>query len=145
MVEVPSVAMLAEQFAAEVDFFSVGTNDLTQYTLAVDRGHPDLAKTADPLNPAVLAMIAHAVAGANKHGVWVGVCGGLASDPLAVPALIGLGVKELSGSLPALPRVKAAVRQQTMAQCQALAQQLLAVGTAAEVRALLVAHKAGNV
>ena len=141
MVEVPSVAMLAEQFAQEVDFFSVGTNDLTQYTLAVDRGHPNLAKTADPLNPAVLAMIARAVEGAHKHNTWVGVCGGIASDPVAVPILIGLGVDELSGSLPTLPRVKAAVRDQNLAACKALAKKALAASTADDVRALLANHK----
>ncbi|WP_054112460.1 phosphoenolpyruvate--protein phosphotransferase [Marinagarivorans algicola] len=141
MVEVPSVAMLAEQFAREADFFSVGTNDLTQYTLAVDRGHPDLAKTADPLNPAVLAMIGRAVEGAHKHNTWVGVCGGIASDPLAVPILLGLGVDELSGSLPSLPRVKAAIRDQTLEQCQDLAQQALLASTADDVRELLQKHK----
>lgn len=141
MVEVPSVALLAEQFAAEVDFFSIGTNDLTQYTLAVDRGHPELAKTADPLNPAVLAMIAHTAQGAKKHNIWVGVCGGIASDFLAAPLLLGLGVTELSCSLPVLPRIKAAVRDQTMAACQRLATKALTVGTTAEVRQLLVAHR----
>lgn len=141
MVEVPSVAMLAEQFAREADFFSVGTNDLTQYTLAVDRGHPDLAKTADPLNPAVLAMIGRAVEGAHKHNTWVGVCGGIASDPIAAPILIGLGVDELSGSLPSLPRVKAAIRDQSLKTCQALAQKALLAATADEVRELIQQHK----
>ena len=141
MVEVPSVAMLAEQFAREADFFSVGTNDLTQYTLAVDRGHPDLAKTADPLNPAVLAMIGRAVEGAHKHNTWVGVCGGIASDPIAAPILIGLGVDELSGSLPSLPRVKAAIRNQSLKTCQALAQKALLAATADEVRELIQQHK----
>jgi phosphoenolpyruvate-protein phosphotransferase len=140
MVEVPSVVMLAEQFAAEVDFFSVGTNDLTQYTLAMDRGHPDLAKLADPLNPAVLGMIAKVVEGAHKHNTWVGICGGIASDPMAVPLLIGLGIDELSGSLNSLPRVKAAVRDQDIQQCEALAKKILAVGTTQEVRELLTAH-----
>ena len=141
MVEVPSVAMLAEQFAEHVDFFSVGTNDLTQYTLAIDRGHPELAKSADPLNPAVLAMIGRAVEGAHKHNTWVGVCGGIASDPLAVPVLLGLGVDELSGSLSAVPRIKAAVRDQNIAACEALAQKILRVGSVAQVRELLIAHK----
>ena len=72
-------------FAPEVDFFSIGTNDLTQYTLAMDRGHPKLAKQADGLHPSVLRMISLTVEGAHKHGKWVGVCGGLASDAMAVP------------------------------------------------------------
>ncbi|MBP9804694.1 MAG: phosphoenolpyruvate--protein phosphotransferase [Candidatus Accumulibacter sp.] len=137
MVEVPSAAILARQFAREVSFFSIGTNDLTQYTLAMDRGHPKLAAKADAMNPAVLQLIALTVQGANAEGKWVGVCGGVASDPQAVPILVGLGVRELSVSVPAIPAVKAAVRQYSLAECQALAQQALAQGTAAEVRALV--------
>ena len=91
MVEVPAAAVLARQFAREVDFFSIGTNDLTQYTLAMDRGHPKLAAKADAMNPAVLQLIAQTVEGAAAEGKWVGVCGGLASDPQAVPILVGLG------------------------------------------------------
>jgi multiphosphoryl transfer protein len=137
MVEVPSTAVLARQFAREVDFFSIGTNDLTQYTLAMDRGHPKLGSKADAMNPAVLQLIALTVAGAAAEGKWVGICGGMASDPQAVPILVGLGVKELSCSVPAIPMVKAAVRARSFADCQALAQQALAQGTAAEVRALV--------
>ncbi len=103
MVEVPAAAVMAAQFAREADFFSIGTNDLTQYTLAMDRGHPKLAPQVDGLNPAVLRLIAHTVKGARSAGRWVGVCGGIASDPCAVPILIGLGVDELSVSLPAIP------------------------------------------
>ncbi len=139
MVEVPSVALLAEQFAAEVDFFSIGTNDLTQYTLAIDRGHPELAKTADPLNPAVLALIAQTVRGAQKQNIWVGVCGSIASDPLAVPVLLGLGVTELSCSLPSVPRIKATVRNQSMQNCRVLAQKVLSASSADEVREILQA------
>ena len=137
MVEVPSTAVLARQFAREVSFFSIGTNDLTQYTLAMDRGHPKLGAKADAMNPAILQLIAQTVAGAAAEGKWVGICGGMASDPQAVPILVGLGVKELSCSVPAIPMVKAAVRERSFADCQALAQQALALGTAAEVRALV--------
>ena len=137
MVEVPSTAVLARQFAREVSFFSIGTNDLTQYTLAMDRGHPKLGAKADAMNPAVLSLIALTVAGAAAEGKWVGICGGMASDPQAVPILVGLGVKELSCSVPAIPMVKAAVRARSFADCQALAQEALAQGTAAEVRALV--------
>ena len=100
MVEVPSAAVQADILAAECDFFSIGTNDLTQYTLAMDRGHPKLARQADGLHPAVLRMIKLTTDGARKHGKWVGVCGGIASDLIAIPVLIGLGVKELSVTVP---------------------------------------------
>ncbi|MCX9158392.1 phosphoenolpyruvate--protein phosphotransferase [Niveibacterium sp. 24ML] len=137
MIEVPSAAVLAEQFAREADFFSIGTNDLTQYTLAMDRGHPKLAKKADGLHPSVLKMIALTCEGAKKHGKWVGVCGGMASDMMAIPVLIGLGVTELSASVPAIAAVKATVSRVSMAECQALAQEVISLGTAAEVRARL--------
>lgn len=137
MVEVPSTAVMAAQFAKEVDFFSIGTNDLTQYTLAMDRGHPKLAPKADAMNPAVLGLIAHTVAGAHAHGKWVGVCGGIASDPQAVAILVGIGVDELSVSVPSIPAVKAEVRARSLDQCRALAEQALAQDTAAAVRALV--------
>lgn len=142
MVEVPSVAVMAEQFAAaDVDFFSVGTNDLTQYTLAMDRGHPKLAPQVDGLNPAVLALIANAVASAHKHGKWVGVCGGMGSDPQAIPLLVGLGVDELSVSIPAIPAVKAQIRGLSLAECKELAARALAQDSAAAVRALVPADE----
>jgi phosphoenolpyruvate-protein phosphotransferase len=140
MVEVPSVAVMAPQFAAEVAFFSVGTNDLTQYTLAMDRGHPKLAPQVDGLNPAVLGLIAQAVKAAHDAGRWVGVCGGMASDPQAVPILIGLGVDELSASIPAIPAVKAQIRSLSLAQCQDLAARALTQNSAAAVRALVPAY-----
>jgi phosphocarrier protein FPr len=137
MVEIPAAAIMAEQFAREADFFSIGTNDLTQYTLAMDRGHPKLAPQVDGLNPSVLQLIALAVKGAQAHGRWVGVCGGMASDPQAVPILIGLGVNELSVSVPAIPAIKAQIRMLGLADCQKLAQQALTLDTAADVRALV--------
>ncbi len=137
MVEVPSVAVMATQFAAEVDFFSVGTNDLTQYTLAMDRGHPRLAPQVDGLNPAVLGLIGQAVTAAHAAGKWVGVCGGIASDPQAVPLLVGLGVDELSVSVPAIPSVKAQIRSLTLTGCQELAARALVQDSAASVRALV--------
>ena len=137
MVEVPSAAVMARQFAREVDFFSIGTNDLTQYTLAMDRGHPKLGAKADAMNPAVLRLIKQTVDGAHTEGKWVGVCGGIASDPQAVAILVGIGVDELSVSVPAIPAVKAEVRTRSLADCQALAKQALSCDTAAEVRALV--------
>lgn len=110
MIEVPSAALMAEEFAKEVDFFSVGTNDLCQYTLAVDRGHPDIASLADGLHPSVLRLIEMTVVAAHKEGKWVGVCGGLGADPEAVPQLIAAGVDELSIPVPSIPAVKALIR-----------------------------------
>jgi len=139
MIEVPSAALLAPVLASEVDFFSVGTNDLTQYTLAIDRGHPTLSAQADGLHPAVLQLIDITVRAAHAHGKWVGVCGELAADPLAVPVLIGLGVDELSVSARSIPEVKARVREFSLSEAQGLAQKALAVGSPAEVRALVEA------
>lgn len=137
MIEVPSAALLAPVLAAEVDFFSVGTNDLTQYTLAIDRGHPTLSAQADGLHPAVLQLIDITVRAAHAHGKWVGVCGELAADPLAVPVLVGLGVDELSVAARSVGEVKACVRDLNVADARRLAQAALAVGSAAQVRALV--------
>ncbi|MDR3515517.1 MAG: phosphoenolpyruvate--protein phosphotransferase [Azospirillaceae bacterium] len=137
MIEVPSAALLADHFAVEADFFSVGTNDLTQYTLAMDRTNPHLAKQVDAFDPAVLRLIAEAARGARAHGRWIGVCGSLASNPLAAPVLIGLGVTELSGTATSLPAIKALVRTLTMETCMQIASQALAQESAAAVRHLL--------
>jgi phosphocarrier protein FPr len=136
MVEVPSAAIMADQFAKLVDFFSIGTNDLTQYTLAMDRVHPQLAKQADALNPAVLRMVDLTVKAAAKEGKWVAVCGGAASDTKGAAILVGLGVKELSVTVPTIPTVKAFLRKSSLSDLQALAHKALACRTAAEVRAL---------
>jgi phosphoenolpyruvate-protein phosphotransferase len=137
MVEIPAVAVMAEVFAEEADFFSIGTNDLTQYTLAMDRGHPILASKVDALNPALLRLIALTVEGARKHKRFVGVCGGIAGDAQAVPILVGLGVDELSVSLPSIPTIKAQVRRLSYKDCQDIAQRALKCRTGVEVRALL--------
>jgi phosphocarrier protein FPr len=139
MIEVPSAALLAPVLAREVDFFSVGTNDLTQYTMAIDRGHPTLSAQADGLHPAVLQLIDITVRAAHAHGKWVGVCGELAADPLAVPVLVGLGVDELSVSARSIGEVKAGVRELTLSNARQLAQNALTAGSAAEVRALVEA------
>jgi len=137
MVEVPSTAILADQFAKEVDFFSIGTNDLTQYTMAMDRGHPKLAAKIDALNPAVLRLIKLTADGAHQEGKWVGVCGGIASDPQAVPVLLGLGIDELSVSVPTIPAIKAEVRKYSMKKCRSIAKKTLNCATSSEVRKLL--------
>ncbi|MGJ7457896.1 fused PTS fructose transporter subunit IIA/HPr protein [Halomonas sp. RA08-2] len=137
MIEVPSAALLAPTLAAEVDFFSVGTNDLTQYALAIDRGHPDLAAQSDGLHPAVLRLIEMTVAAAHARGKWVGVCGELASDATAVPVLVGLGVDELSVSARQVPLVKARLREFDLAEARAQATLALAQSTAEAVRDVL--------
>lgn len=137
MVETSAAALLAERFAREADFFSIGTNDLTQYTLAMDRTNPRLASQVDALHPAVLHLIERTVAGARAYGRWVGVCGGLASDLAAVPVLIGLGVDELSADVPIVPSVKARVRALSFEECRATAREALAAADGAEVRAIV--------
>jgi phosphocarrier protein FPr len=136
MVEVPSAVMLAAAFAEEVQFFSIGTNDLTQYTLAMDRGHPALAKQADGLHPAVLRMIDQTVQAAQTRGKWVGVCGGVAGEPLGAAILTGLGVTELSVSIPSVATVKAKLRSLSLSQAQELAERALKCSSAEEVRGL---------
>jgi len=136
MIEVPSAVMMAEELARQVDFFSVGSNDLTQYTLAVDRMHPLLSRQADGLHPAVLRMIERTVRAAEQAGKWVGVCGGIAADPLGVILLTGLGVRELSISIPSIAAVKAQIRGLDMARARGLAKRALACAGAAEVRRL---------
>jgi phosphoenolpyruvate-protein kinase (PTS system EI component) len=136
MVEVPSAALQAATFAEEADFFSIGTNDLTQYTLAAERGNERVAALADGLHPAVLRLIAMTVDAAAPRGRMVGVCGELAGDPVAVPILIGLGVTELSASAPAVPRVKRAVRETDLGRARQLAAGALGSRSAADVRRL---------
>lgn len=125
MVEVPGAALTAEQFARGVDFFSIGTNDLTQYTLAAERGNPDVAALAEAVHPAVLHLIAHVVRAAHAHQKWVGVCGEMGGDPQAIPLLVGLGVDELSMSPPLIPQAKQIVRESSFADAQVLAQRAL--------------------
>jgi phosphoenolpyruvate-protein phosphotransferase len=136
MIETPASALMAEAIAAEADFFSIGTNDLTQYTLAMDRGHPELAARLDALHPAVLRLIAHTAQAAEGCKRMVAVCGGLASDPVAAPILIGLGVHELSAVPSVIPRLKALIRKLTVADCTDVARQALEQSSAEAVRAL---------
>jgi phosphocarrier protein FPr/phosphocarrier protein len=137
MVETPSAALLAGIIAAEADFLSVGSNDLTQYALACDRGNPATAVRIDALHPAVLRLIALTAEGAAAHGKWLGVCGSVASDPEAAALLVGLGATELSVAPGQIAAVKARIRRLALPACRALAQGALACADAAEVRALL--------
>jgi phosphocarrier protein FPr len=135
MVEVPAVALKSAAFAAEVDFFSIGTNDLTQYALAAERGNPALASLADALDPGVLRLVAELCRGAGD--VPVSVCGEVASDPLAIPLLLGLGVRSLSVAAPAVAEVKQAVRAVELSGAQRLAAEALTAPDATAVRELV--------
>ena len=134
MIEVPSAALTADVLARECDFFSIGTNDLTQYTLAVDRGNEHVAHLYDPLHPAVLALIDHSVRAADRAGIPLSLCGEMASNPLAVPILVGLGIVELSGTPAAVPIVKEIVHALDYSDAQADARRARGAGSADEVR-----------
>lgn len=135
MVEVPSVGLMASHFAKEVDFFSIGSNDLTQYTMAMDRMHPDLCDALDSYNPALLNLISMTVKAADAEGKWVGVCGNMAADPDLAKILIGLGVKELSVSPSNIAAVKHLVRNQSYQELQEKAQQALTLESPESVKA----------
>jgi phosphocarrier protein FPr len=137
MIETPSAAILMDQLAPIVDFFSIGTNDLTQYLLAADRGNPELTQFQDTLHPAVLRQIQHVTKIAHEHGKDVGVCGESASDPDAARILIGLSVDDLSMTPARIPKIKAAIRSASKQELEGLATTAMSLGNAAEVRALL--------
>ncbi len=136
MIEVPSIALIARHAARLVDFFSIGTNDLTQYTLAVDRGNERVASLASPYHPAVLHLINQTIQAGHDGGKWVGMCGEFAGDPLAAPLLLGLGLDEFSASASLLPALKQALRQCRTADCYSLAEQALRLEKAESVRKL---------
>ncbi|WP_322792726.1 phosphoenolpyruvate--protein phosphotransferase [Bellilinea sp.] len=133
MVEVPSAALLADHFAPLVDFFSIGTNDLTQYTLAVDRTNERVSVLASPYHPAVLRLIEMTIGAAHAHGKWVGLCGELAGDPLAVPLLVGLHLDEFSMAPSSIPTIKDLIRRWTLPACEEVARQCLQFSLAADV------------
>ncbi|HEY8510152.1 MAG TPA: phosphoenolpyruvate--protein phosphotransferase, partial [Steroidobacteraceae bacterium] len=137
MIETPAAALMAEQIAREADFLSIGTNDLTQYTLAVDRGNAALADRLDALHPAVLRLISRVARAAEERRRELAVCGGLASDPEATPILIGLGVRELSMVTAAIPRQKSFIRSLNSVDCAALAREALQLEDAGSVRSLV--------
>lgn len=139
MIETPASALIADVLAQEADFFSIGTNDLTQYTLAMDRGHPQLAARLDGLHPAVLRLIERTAQAARARGRRTAVCGGLASDPAAAPILIGLGVQELSCVPSVIPSLKALIGTLTMERCRRCAREALSQESSEAVRALCAA------
>jgi multiphosphoryl transfer protein len=137
MIETPAAALTASVLIREVDFLSIGSNDLTQYTLAMDRGHPTLASRTDALHPAVLKLIAAAADAGVAAGKTIAVCGGAAADSLAVPILLGLGIRELSVVPAAIPDLKRLVRALRIGDCRELAARCLDLASSAEVRALV--------
>lgn len=134
MVEVPSVVVMADQFASQVDFFSIGTNDLTQYTMAAERTNEKVAYLGDALHPAILRQIKTVIDAAHEQGIWVGLCGELAGDPKGIPILLGLGLDEFSMAPSLIPRAKAIIRTWTMNQSKELANTAVNLDSAEAVR-----------
>jgi len=137
MVEIPTAALLAELLAAEVDFFSIGTNDLAQYTMAADRTNARVAHLATGFQPAVLRLVRDVIAAAHDQNKWVGLCGELAGEPLAIPILLGLGIDELSMNPPAIPQAKQVIRSLTMDEAREVAQAALRLSSPEAVQALV--------
>lgn len=137
MVETPAAAVIARHLAKEVDFFSIGTNDLTQYTLAVDRGNELISHLYNPMSPAVLNLIKQVIDASHAEGKWTGMCGELAGDERATLLLLGMGLDEFSMSAISIPRIKKLIRNASFTDTQALAEQALAQPTADELMKLV--------
>ncbi|MCL5271312.1 MAG: phosphoenolpyruvate--protein phosphotransferase [bacterium] len=133
MIEIPSAAICSDQLAKEVDFFSIGTNDLIQYTLAVDRGNEQVASLYDPFHPAILRLIRMTIDAAQREGIWVGLCGEMSSNPLCALLLIGLGVNELSMGALAIPEIKRLIRQIRLADARRVVEDIYSLRSSAEV------------
>lgn len=142
MIEIPSAALQADRFAKEVDFFSIGTNDLVQYTLAVDRMNEKVSYLYDYFHPAVIRLIKQVIDASDRHGKWTGMCGSMAGDPLAAPLLMGLGLHEWSMSPSAIQKIKRQIINLNRSDCKELAERILEMDTPAEVRAALEAYQA---
>ena len=141
MVEIPSAALIIEHLAEYVDFFSIGTNDLTQYTVAVDRTNERVAYLASPFHPAVLKLIDRTIRKAHEKGRWVGLCGEMAGDPVAVPLLLGMGLDEFSMSPSAIPAVKELIRRQDTNSCKEIATEALSQPSIQAVKELLARQR----
>ena len=137
MVEIPAAVAIADKLAAEVDFFSIGTNDLSQYIMAADRTNSKVAALADAFHPAVLQAIEQTVQAARHAGIWIGLCGELAAEPLAVPLLLGLGLDELSLNPQSIPQIKQMISQLTIQQAEAIAHSALQLDSAAQVKSFI--------
>jgi len=140
MIEIPSAAVCADLLAREVDFFSIGTNDLIQYTVAVDRVNEQIAHLYQPTHPAVLRLIKMVVSAAHSSGIWVGVCGEMAGDVILTPLLLGLGIDELSASAPSVPRIKRAVQSLSQIDCERLVEKVMTYDTAEAILEDIEAH-----
>ena len=141
MIEVPAAALCADQLAREVDFFSIGTNDLTQYTLAVDRTNSSLSYLASALQPAVLRLIQRVIECGHQAGIWVGLCGELAGDPQAIPVLLGLGLDEFSMNPAAIPQAKEVIRKWHTGKAKAISAQVMSCETLEQVQDLLLSFQ----
>jgi phosphoenolpyruvate-protein kinase (PTS system EI component) len=137
MIETPAAAVLADVLAPQVRFFSIGSNDLTQYVLACDRTNEQLSSLYQPLNPAVVRLLRDVIEAAHAAGIYVGLCGELAGEPKAIPLLLGLGLDEFSMTPAAIPQAKQIIRSLTMAQAREIAQHVLTLSTVAEVNRYL--------
>jgi phosphocarrier protein FPr len=137
MVEVPSAVAIADQLAANVDFFSLGTNDLSQYVMAADRTNPQVAHLANALHPAVLRLMQQTIQAGHQAGIWVGLCGELASDPAVAPLLLGLGLDEISLSPHAIPRLKQTIAQLTVAEAEVITAAALSQDSVEDVKAII--------
>jgi phosphotransferase system enzyme I (PtsI) len=136
MIEIPSAALIADVLAPEVDFFSIGTNDLIQYTIAVDRGNELVASLYQPFHPGIIRLMRMVADASERAGIWTGVCGEMAGEVLTTPLMVGLGFRELSMSAVQLPQVKFAVRRLPADRCRELVEQALRSRDAAHVKAL---------
>jgi len=141
MVEIPAAAQMADLFAKEVDFFSVGTNDLTQYTMAAERTSEKMAYLADPCHPAVVRQIKRVIEEGHKAGIWIGVCGEMAGDPEAAPILLGLGLDEFSLAAPGIPHLKAVLREWSYRDAQKIAAEIINLENGQAVREHVRNHK----
>jgi phosphotransferase system enzyme I (PtsI) len=133
MIEIPSAVLTADALAKRVQFFSIGTNDLIQYTLAVDRLNEKIAHLYEPTNPSILRLIKMTTDAAHAAGIWVGVCGEMAGDPLMIPLLLGLGVDELSVAPQSVPQIKYLIRRVKMAEAKEIAAAALQAESSTEI------------
>jgi len=135
MIEVPTAAIMADLLAREVDFFSIGTNDLIQYSVAIDRTNERVAHLYEPSHPSVVRLLKMVADAAHANDIWVGVCGEMAGEILFTPLLLGLGMDELSAGTSLVPRVKSAVQRLSVTECQKLVEEVLELDTPAAVLA----------
>ena len=140
MIEIPAAAVLADQFAKVADFFSIGTNDLIQYTMAADRGNERVSYLYQPYNPSILRLVKHIIDSAHKEGKWAGMCGEAAGDPIMVPILMGMGLDEFSMSATSVLRVRSQMKHLSAEYMQTLAERAVTESTTNEDNEKLVAE-----